>query len=74
MVMRALMIGRIFWQRDGALPLDQLECFVAAAPVEIDAALSLLVAEGFAELSDEGLLRLTERAAADLVSDGVAVS
>jgi len=68
--MRALMIGRIFWQGDGALPLDQLEWFVDAAPAEIDGALTLLVEEGFTELRGDGLLRLTDRAAAELVSDG----
>ncbi|MGH7786742.1 MAG: hypothetical protein ACRERC_07735 [Candidatus Binatia bacterium] len=74
MVMRALMIGRILWRGGGALPLDELEWFVDAAPAEIDAALTLLVAEDFAELRGDGLLRLSERAAADLAADGAAIA
>jgi hypothetical protein len=69
MVMRALMVGRILWRGSGALPLDCLESLVDAAPADIDAALVLLVDEGFAELRGDGLLRLSQRAANELFAD-----
>jgi hypothetical protein len=69
MVMRVLATARLLWARGGAVPIAALSALVPADGAALAFAVDRLCDEGIAEHAPDATVRLTERAAFELVPD-----